>query len=362
MTLLSDARTAPKSKKHNKSIDNSCYNIDSSEKLYFPHLNSLEFSGANLNQLNNVSKSNGLSNRAQVSLHQNQMKCEIDKNSFHTKTISSDDREPKKHIESDIYVSVSKGITPDVSEQIAGCPHLEHSRAIPNGKTKIVESTSDRRISRKRHPSPNGDAFGEKKRRKSPTIELRNDNHSPAAEDHITSGFNTSDNAQPNTYIGYSTISLDGTREQPPPLYDHSRISPATSPDLTGNISSGSSNDSNNNSNSTRKKTKRVTQSMDELQNQRILANVRERQRTQSLNDAFSQLRRIIPTLPSDKLSKIQTLKLASRYIDFLYQVLRSDEQDTKLSSSCSYVASERLSYAFSVWRMEGAWSTLGHG
>ncbi|XP_062862057.1 twist-related protein 2 [Trichomycterus rosablanca] len=97
-------------------------------------------------------------------------------------------------------------------------------------------------------------------------------------------------------------------------------------------------------------------QSYEELQNQRVLANVRERQRTQSLNDAFASLRKIIPTLPSDKLSKIQTLKLASRYIDFLYQVLQSDEMDNKMSS-CSYVAHERLSYAFSVWRMEGAWS-----
>ncbi|KAF1382317.1 hypothetical protein EPR50_G00120550 [Perca flavescens] len=97
-------------------------------------------------------------------------------------------------------------------------------------------------------------------------------------------------------------------------------------------------------------------QSYEELQNQRVLANVRERQRTQSLNEAFASLRKIIPTLPSDKLSKIQTLKLASRYIDFLCQVLQSDEMDNKMSS-CSYVAHERLSYAFSVWRMEGAWS-----
>lgn len=58
-----------------------------------------------------------------------------------------------------------------------------------------------------------------------------------------------------------------------------------------------------------------------DVQSQRVLANVRERQRTQSLNEAFSALRKIIPTLPSDKLSKIQTLKLAARYIDFLYQV-----------------------------------------
>ncbi|KAK2096235.1 Twist- protein 1 [Saguinus oedipus] len=97
-------------------------------------------------------------------------------------------------------------------------------------------------------------------------------------------------------------------------------------------------------------------QSYEELQTQRVMANVRERQRTQSLNEAFAALRKIIPTLPSDKLSKIQTLKLAARYIDFLYQVLQSDELDSKMAS-CSYVAHERLSYAFSVWRMEGAWS-----
>ncbi|XP_008273715.1 twist-related protein 2-like [Stegastes partitus] len=94
---------------------------------------------------------------------------------------------------------------------------------------------------------------------------------------------------------------------------------------------------------------------------QRVIANIRERQRTQSLNEAFASLRKIIPTLPSDKLSKIQTLKLASRYIDFLYQVLQSDEMDSKLAG-CNYLAHERLSYAFSVWRMEGAWSTMSAG
>ncbi|XP_066571660.1 twist-related protein isoform X2 [Amia ocellicauda] len=72
-------------------------------------------------------------------------------------------------------------------------------------------------------------------------------------------------------------------------------------------------------------------QSFEELQTQRVMANVRERQRTQSLNEAFAALRKIIPTLPSDKLSKIQTLKLAARYIDFLYQVLQSDELDSKM-------------------------------
>ncbi|XP_005995994.1 twist-related protein 2 [Latimeria chalumnae] len=117
-----------------------------------------------------------------------------------------------------------------------------------------------------------------------------------------------------------------------------------------------SSEEGSPNSGKRGKKPSPASQSYEELQNQRILANVRERQRTQSLNEAFAALRKIIPTLPSDKLSKIQTLKLAARYIDFLYQVLQSDEMDNKLSS-CSYVAHERLSYAFSVWRMEGAWS-----
>uniref|UniRef100_A0A3B4B4R0 BHLH domain-containing protein n=1 Tax=Periophthalmus magnuspinnatus TaxID=409849 RepID=A0A3B4B4R0_9GOBI len=96
--------------------------------------------------------------------------------------------------------------------------------------------------------------------------------------------------------------------------------------------------------------------SFDDLHTQRVMANIRERQRTQSLNEAFTSLRKIIPTLPSDKLSKIQTLKLAARYIDFLCQVLQSDEMDAR-GSSCSYVAHEKLSYAFSVWRMGGAWS-----
>ncbi|XP_071357055.1 twist-related protein 1a [Trachinotus anak] len=96
--------------------------------------------------------------------------------------------------------------------------------------------------------------------------------------------------------------------------------------------------------------------SFDDPQTQRVMANIRERQRTQSLNEAFTSLRKIIPTLPSDKLSKIQTLKLAARYIDFLCQVLQSDELDAR-GASCSYVAHERLSYAFSVWRMGGSWS-----
>uniref|UniRef100_A0A4W5KQJ8 Twist-related protein 1 n=1 Tax=Hucho hucho TaxID=62062 RepID=A0A4W5KQJ8_9TELE len=104
-----------------------------------------------------------------------------------------------------------------------------------------------------------------------------------------------------------------------------------------------------------------LPRSLEDTQTQRVMANVRERQRTQSLNQAFASLRQIIPTLPSDKLSKIQTLKLATRYIDFLHHVLQGEGVGLDLESgaaSCGYVAHERLTYVFSVWRMEEeAWS-----
>ncbi|KOX73376.1 Twist-related protein 2 [Melipona quadrifasciata] len=84
------------------------------------------------------------------------------------------------------------------------------------------------------------------------------------------------------------------------------------------------------NASSTRSKVRRRSgATFEEIQNQRVMANVRERQRTQSLNEAFAALRKIIPTMPSDKLSKIQTLKLATRYIDFLFQVLHCNVENT---------------------------------
>ncbi|KAJ1122916.1 hypothetical protein NDU88_001389 [Pleurodeles waltl] len=60
---------------------------------------------------------------------------------------------------------------------------------------------------------------------------------------------------------------------------------------------------------------------------QRQAANARERDRTQSVNTAFTALRTLIPTEPVDrKLSKIETLRLASSYIAHLANVLLSGE------------------------------------
>lgn len=123
-----------------------------------------------------------------------------------------------------------------------------------------------------------------------------------------------------------------------------------------------SDSDDENSCSSSKSKVRRRMHSFEDIQTQRVMANVRERQRTQSLNEAFASLRKIIPTLPSDKLSKIQTLKLAARYIDFLYHILSTSGVDSNaetdlLGNTCTYMAHEKLSYAFSVWRMEGDWN-----
>ncbi|XP_052000775.1 basic helix-loop-helix transcription factor scleraxis-like [Xyrauchen texanus] len=61
---------------------------------------------------------------------------------------------------------------------------------------------------------------------------------------------------------------------------------------------------------------------------QRNVANARERDRTNSVNKAFTALRTLIPTEPADrKLSKIETLRLASSYISHLGNVLLVGEE-----------------------------------
>ncbi|KAF2360861.1 Myc-type basic helix-loop-helix (bHLH) domain [Trinorchestia longiramus] len=59
---------------------------------------------------------------------------------------------------------------------------------------------------------------------------------------------------------------------------------------------------------------------------QRQAANLRERKRMQSINDAFEGLRAHIPTLPYEKrLSKVDTLRLAIGYISFLAELVAND-------------------------------------
>ncbi|XP_077442773.1 transcription factor 21 [Stigmatopora argus] len=62
---------------------------------------------------------------------------------------------------------------------------------------------------------------------------------------------------------------------------------------------------------------------------QRNAANARERARMRVLSKAFSRLKTSLPWVPADtKLSKLDTLRLASSYIAHLRQVLASDKYD----------------------------------
>nr|AKG92784.1 hand [Leptinotarsa decemlineata] len=59
----------------------------------------------------------------------------------------------------------------------------------------------------------------------------------------------------------------------------------------------------------------------------RSTANKKERRRTQSINNAYADLRDCIPNVPADtKLSKIKTLRLATSYISYLTRALESDD------------------------------------
>lgn len=115
------------------------------------------------------------------------------------------------------------------------------------------------------------------------------------------------------------------------------------------------SSDEENSFISKSKSRRKAPQSYEDIQHQRVMANVRERQRTQSLNEAFTSLRKSIPTMPSDKLSKIQTLQLATRYINFLGLVLENENVlDVDLIGNvCSFVVRDKLLKAFTRWRMD---------
>ncbi|GMS91032.1 hypothetical protein PENTCL1PPCAC_13207, partial [Pristionchus entomophagus] len=94
-----------------------------------------------------------------------------------------------------------------------------------------------------------------------------------------------------------------------------------------------------------RKNARRTNRSEEDTVVQRHCANKRERQRTKELNDAFTALRRIIPFLPSDKLSKIHTLRIATDYLRFLDQVKRNE---------CKFpaeIVEGGLQATFNLWR-----------
>lgn len=101
-------------------------------------------------------------------------------------------------------------------------------------------------------------------------------------------------------------------------------------------LESGSSESSSGRSlpgTGTQSKCKRKSPRPNGHNKQRQAANARERDRTHSVNSAFSALRTLIPTEPADrKLSKIETLRLASSYISHLANMLLLQQQQQQPS------------------------------
>lgn len=82
----------------------------------------------------------------------------------------------------------------------------------------------------------------------------------------------------------------------------------------------------------------------DARQSQRNAANARERERMRVLSKAFSRLKTSLPWVPADtKLSKLDTLRLASSYISHLRQLLQDDRFQN------SFVHPVKLTWPFVV-------------
>ena len=82
-----------------------------------------------------------------------------------------------------------------------------------------------------------------------------------------------------------------------------------------------------------RKRKRRRKPKLTGLSKQRQKANARERIRMRSISAAMLQLRYRLPSSlapKGKKLSKIQTLRFAIRYIGYLWNVLQQDDWDTE--------------------------------
>ena len=87
----------------------------------------------------------------------------------------------------------------------------------------------------------------------------------------------------------------------------------------------------------------------------RSAANLRERRRMKCINEAFEGLRNHIPTLPYEKrLSKVDTLRLAICYINFLTELVSShDEMNETRGSGTSQYESPRKVLIFNTIKGE---------
>nr|XP_032825212.1 transcription factor 21-like [Petromyzon marinus] len=95
---------------------------------------------------------------------------------------------------------------------------------------------------------------------------------------------------------------------------------------------------------------------------QRGAANARERARMRVLSSAFSRLKHTLPWVPPDtKLSKLDTLRLASSYIAHLRRLLDADARDGGGAESPSHPASLTWPFAAGL-KGEAEYHEVGSG
>ena len=85
----------------------------------------------------------------------------------------------------------------------------------------------------------------------------------------------------------------------------------------------------------------------------RNAANERERDRMRVLSGAFAKLKTTLPWVPADtKLSKLDTLLMATRYIGYLRKQLLEDVESTQqLSEEVKEVADQAVSHPINLVR-----------
>ena len=93
----------------------------------------------------------------------------------------------------------------------------------------------------------------------------------------------------------------------------------------------------------------------------RNAANERERDRMRVLSGAFAKLKTTLPWVPADtKLSKLDTLLMATRYIGYLRKQLLEDVESTQLSEEVKEVADQAVSHPINLVRHQRTYHQPG--